>query len=348
MSAMLTTRPDGSLQLTAEGAAHLAELPLRCIEKEYPNKTGHTLEGATDAVLVPRQLHPSFYGCFDWHSSVHGHWMLVRLLKTYPDLAKGAEIRRVLDRSFQPANLRGEADYFARYKLANTFERTYGWAWILKLDHELYTWNDPQGREWHRRLQPLTAKIVELWGGFLPKQTYPNRTGVHPNTAFSLVFALDWSRTVGNRTFEDLIVSRARDYYLRNANAPANQEPDGSDFLSPSLEVCDLMRRILPAAEFSSWLTRYLTPEGLANVTERPIVSDRSDYQLVHLDGLFLSRAWCLRGVADALAARDPRRAEMLKASRDLIAVALPQIANGGYGGEHWLASFAVYALAGE
>lgn len=348
MATMLTTNPDGSLQLTVEGAEHLAELPLRCIGKEYPNKTGHTIESATDAVLTPKQLHPAFYGCFDWHSCVHGHWMLVRLLKTFPNLPKAAEIRRTLDRSFQAANLQGEADYFARYKLAYTFERTYGWAWILKLDQELYAWDDPQGREWHRRMQPLTAKIVELWSGFLPKQTYPNRTGVHPNTAFSLVFALDWARAVGNRSFEDLIVSRARDYYLRNTNAPAYQEPDGSDFLSPSLEVCDLMRRILPKKEFAGWLTGFLTPDGLANVMTRPIVSDRSDYQIVHLDGLFLSRAWCLRGVASALPARDPRRGQMLAASRELIGVALPEIANGGYGGEHWLASFAVYALAGE
>ena len=343
--AMLAVNPDGSVQLTMEGAAHLAELPLRCLHQEYPNKTGHSIESAADATLTPRQLHPAFYGCFDWHSSVHGHWMLARLLKTYPQLPKGAGIRQALDRSLQPANLQGEVEYFEKYKLSNTFERTYGWAWLLKLDQELYGWDDAQGREWHRRLQALTAKVVELWAAFLPKQTYPNRTGVHPNTAFALAFALDWSRAVGNKQFENLIVSRAKDYYLRNTNAPAVWEPDGSDFLSPSLEVCDLMRRILPKPEFSAWFSRYLTPEGLANVSQPPTVSDRSDYQIVHLDGLSLSRAWCLRGIAEALGPQDPRYAAMLKASRELIAQALPHVANGGYGGEHWLASFAVYAL---
>ncbi len=343
---LITTNPDGSARLTPEGAAHLAELPLRCLHQEYPNKTGHTIEASGDAILTPKQLHPAFYGCFDWHSSVHGHWMLVRLLASFPQLARGAEIRRALDESFQPSNLRAEAEYFERYKLSNTFERTYGWAWLLELDRELYTWDDPQAREWHRRLQPLTSKVVELWSAFLPKQTYPNRTGVHPNTAFALVFALEWSRTMGNKTFESLIVSRARDYYARNTDAPAILEPDGSDFFSPSLEVCDLMRRILPPAEFPAWLTRYLPAAGLANLMKPPVVSDRTDYQIVHLDGLSLSRGWCLKGIARSLPAADPRRAPMLKASRDLIAATLPHIAAGNYGGEHWLASFAVYALS--
>lgn len=343
---MLNTRPDGTLELTTAGAEHLTELPLRCLHQEYPNKTGHSAESPVDAVLTPRQLHPAFYGCFDWHSCVHGHWMLVRLLKTYPNLPQATGIRRALDESFQPASIQGEVDYFLNYKLANTFERTYGWAWLLKLDEELYTWNDPQAREWHRRLQPLTAKVVELWSAFLPKQTYPNRTGVHPNTAFGLVFALDWARTVGQKGFEELVVRRAQEYFFRNTNAPAAQEPDGSDFLSPSLEVCDLMRRILPKAQFAKWFSGFMSAEGLANVLQPPIVSDRTDYQIVHLDGLSLSRAWCLKGTASALPAGDPRRAKMLRASRQLTAQALPHVASGGYGGEHWLASFAVYAIA--
>lgn len=348
LSTFTATNPDGSIRLTGDGAAHLAQLPLRCLHQEYPNKTGHTIEAAGDAVLTPRQLHPAFYGCFDWHSSVHGHWMLVRLLKTYPRLAKAAVIRQALDESFQAGNLRAEADYFARYKLANTFERTYGWAWLLRLDQELQGWDDPQGREWHSRLQPLTAKVVELWSAFLPKQTYPNRTGVHPNTAFALGFGLDWARATGNRAFESLVISRAKDYYLPNTDAPAVWEPDGSDFFSPSLEVCDLMRRILSAAEYPAWLTRYLPAAGLANLLKPPVVSDRTDYQIVHLDGLSLSRAWCFRGIAAALPAADPRRAPMLKAARDLVAAALPHVTAGNYGGEHWLASFAVFALSAD
>jgi len=343
---LIESAAGGALTLTASGAAHLAELPLRCLHQEYPNKTGHSIESAKDAVLTPKQLHPSFYGCFDWHSSVHGHWMLLRLLKSYPALPQREQIRRVLDESFAADKLKAEAAYFSQYKLARTYERTYGWAWLLKLDQELMSFDDAQARRWHANLQPLTQVVVQLWTAYLPKQTYPNRTGVHPNTAFGLVFALDWARAKGDKTFEALIVSRAKDYYLENVAAPAMLEPDGTDFLSPSLEVCDLMRRVLPRSEFAPWLSRFLTKAGLANVIKAPVVSDRTDYAIVHLDGLFLSRAWCLRGIAKALPAGDERRGRLARAARDLINIALPHVATGEYGGEHWLASFAVYALS--
>lgn len=327
--------------LTPEIAARLAELPLHCIQQEYPNKTAHTIEGEADVKLTPRQLHPSFYGCFDWHSSVHGHWMLVRLLKTVKGLPKEARIREVLNTSFQPARLEGEAKYFQDYKLAKTFERTYGWAWLLKLDEELQTWDDEQGRQWARNLRPLTKLIVELWSGYLPKQTYPNRTGVHPNTAFGLVFALDWARSAKQEAFAELIVRRSKEYYLNTSAVTAVQEPDGTDFLSPSLEVADLMRRVLPPGEFAAWFKRYISPAGMANLLKAPEVSDRSDYQIVHLDGLSLSRSWCLSGLATSLGRNDLRLA-----ARRLLESALPHVSGGNYGGEHWLASFAVYALS--
>lgn len=331
--------------LSPDIASRLAGLPLQCIQQEYPNKTAHTIEGEADARLTPRQLHPSFYGCFDWHSSVHGHWMLVRLLKTVKGLPEEAKIREVLAASFQPEALEGEVRYFQTYKLSKTFERTYGWAWLLKLDEELRGWDDPQGRVWARNMQPLTRLIVELWSAYLPKQTYPNRTGVHPNTAFGLVFALDWARAAKQTAFEQLILQRAKDYYGNNTAIAAIQEPDGTDFLSPSLEVADLMRRVLPTAEFRSWFGKYMSDTGLANLTKAPEVSDRSDYQIVHLDGLFLSRAWCLHGIAGALPAQSARRKQMLVSARQLIDAALPHVTAGNYGGEHWLASFAVYAL---
>jgi hypothetical protein len=332
--------------LTTDVAARLAELPLHCIQQEYPNKTAHTIEGETDARITPRQLHPSFYGCFDWHSSVHGHWMLVRLLKTNPGLPKEAAIRAMLATSFAPEALAGEVAYFEKYKLAKTFERTYGWAWLLKLDEELRGWDDPQGGLWARNLKPLTNLVVDLWSAYLPKQTYPNRTGVHPNTAFGLVFALDWARAAKQTTFEALIVQRSKDYYLKNTAIAAIQEPDGTDFLSPSLEVADLMRRVLPPAEFPAWFNRYMSAAALANVTKAPEVSDRGDYQIVHLDGLSLSRAWCLSGIARSLPANSPRRQRMLAAAKQLADGALPHVTAGNYGGEHWLASFAVYALS--
>lgn len=324
-------------------ASRLADLPLHCIRQEYPNKTGHTVENESDALLTPQQLHPAFYGCLDWHSSVHGHWMLVRLLKTHPGLAKSAQIRATLADSFTPSSIAAEAAYFQNYKLAKTFERTYGWAWLLKLDEELRAWDDPQGKQWATNLQPLTNLVVQLWTAYLPKQTYPNRTGVHPNTAFGLVFALDWARATKHTAFEAQIVARAKDYYHHTTAITAIQEPDGTDFLSPSLEVADLMRRVLPATQFPTWFNQYLTAPGLANLTKPPQVSDRSDYQIVHLDGLYLSRAWCLYGLAQALPAR---RATLLTAAAKLLGAALPQVTAGNYGGEHWLASFAVYALS--
>ena len=339
------TNQNDQLRLTPAGASFLAKLPLHCIHTEYPNKTGHAIEAELDAKLTPKELHPAFYGCLDWHSSVHGHWMLVKLLKTFKNLPEEAQIRQILNDSFQAEKMKIEADYFTKYTLSKTFERTYGWAWLLKLDEELSTWDDPQGRQWHQNLRPLTQQILTLWTNFLPKQTYPNRTGVHPNTAFGLVFALDYARTVKNTTFEAQIIEKANYFYLKNTNAPAIQEPDGSDFLSPSLEVADLMRRIMTPAAFLKWFNGFMPAVGLKNVMQMPIVSDRNDMQIVHLDGLSLSRAWCMKGIAQVLPKNDPRRAQLLKSAQTFINTTLPQIANGGYGGEHWLASFAVYAL---
>ena len=339
------TNQNDQLRLTPAGASFLAKLPLHCIHTEYPNKTGHAIEAELDAKLTPKELHPAFYGCLDWHSSVHGHWMLVKLLKAFKNLPEEAQIRQILNNSFQVEKMKIEADYFTKYTLSKTFERTYGWAWLLKLDEELSTWDDPQGRQWHQNLRPLTQQILTLWTNFLPKQTYPNRTGVHPNTAFGLVFALDYARTVKNTAFEAQIIEKANYFYLKNTNVPAIQEPDGSDFLSPSLEVADLMRRIMTPAAFLKWFNGFMPAVGLKNVMQMPIVSDRNDMQIVHLDGLSLSRAWCMKGIAQVLPKTDPRRAQLLKSAQTFINTTLPQIANGGYGGERWLASFAVYAL---
>lgn len=334
------------LNLTIEGASFLAKLPLHCIGTEYPNKPNHTIETAEEVNLSPKQLHPAFYGCLDWHSSVHGHWMLVQLLKKFKDLPEQQEIRAILDQSFSEQNINAEADYFMKYKLAKGFERTYGWAWLLKLDEELYTWNDPQAKIWLAHLAPLTKMIVQRWKEYLPKQTYPNRTGIHQNTAFGMVFALDWARTTGEKEFEKLLVQRSKDYYLKNTNTPAILEPDGTDFLSPSLEISDLMRRILPQDQFVKWFNAFLTPAGLKNVMQAPVVSDRADYNIVHLDGLSLSRAWCMKGIAESLPKSDKRRELLKKTALAFINQTLPQVTNGNYGGEHWLGSFAVYALS--
>ncbi|POY37473.1 DUF2891 domain-containing protein [Solitalea longa] len=344
----LFAQSNSSPLLTAEMASKLAAMPLHCIPNEWPNKTSHVSDTSSDHVLLPHELHPAFYGCLDWHSSVHGHWMLVKLLKTYPDLPNRAKIIEVLNNSFQPEKIKGETEYFSKYKTSAFYERTYGWAWLLKLDMELYTWNDPLGKQWYASLQPLTQKIKNLWTTFLPKQTYPNRTGVHPNTAFGLVFALDWANTMHQTEFTELIKKRSKEYYFNNKNTPAYLEPDGTDFLSPSLEIADLMRRVLPKAEFVKWINTFYSKEGISNITKQPVVSDRTDYQIVHLDGLSLSRAWCMKGIASSLPAGHPYKKLFTSTAQNFLKTTLPHVTSGNYGGDHWLASFALYALTEE
>ena len=335
-------------KLTQQVAENLSRLPLHCINTEFPNKTSHLADGPADARLLPSELHPVFYGCLDWHSSVHGHWMLVKLLKQFPALSNRDSIISVLDHSFQKDKMIAEAAYFGKYTASKSWERTYGWAWLLKLDEELLTWGDPLGKKWHMALQPLTQKIEELWKEYLPKQTYPNRTGVHPNTAFGLCFALDWARAIKDTAFEKQIIARAKDFYLTNKNIPAYLEPDGADFFSPSLQAADLMRRVLPQAQFVKWFDAYYSPESIQRICEMPTVSDRNDYQIVHLDGLSFSRAWCMKGIANQLPANHPYKKLFINTANRFLNETLPKIFSGGYGGEHWLASFAVYALGVE
>jgi hypothetical protein len=335
-----------ALKMSQEQASAFAQLALKSIQKEYPNKPGHVMSGKDD-VKSPRQLHPAFYGSFDWHSAVHGHWMLIRLLRHFPELPGRQDIRAVLGQHLTAKNLQGEADYF-KLPYTQSFERMYGWAWLLKLAEELHTWDDADGRQWSRNLQPLTDTIVARYLAFLPKQTYPIRTGVHPNTAFGLAFALDYARTVDHKALRQLVEERSRAYYGKDAGAPAAWEPDGADFFSPSLMEADLMRRVLPSADFRAWLGRFLP--GLAKAEpktlfEPAVVADRKDPQIVHLDGLNLSRAWCMRSIAGALSKDDPARQALLRAAARHAAAALPHIASGDYVGEHWLASFAVYLL---
>jgi len=337
-------KDSSGFELTTKGASFLASLPLKCIAQEYPNKTNHTAKSDSDQVLTPRQLHPAFYGCFDWHSCVHGHWMLVKLLKLFPQLPEATTIRSTINNTITVANIATETKYFDG-ELAKSWERTYGWAWLLKLDEELYTWDDADAKRWRAALQPLTLKIIELWTAFLPKQTYPNRTGVHPNTAFGLVFALDYARTMKNTSFESAIVSAAKRIYGSDRNAPSNWEPDGSDFLSPSLEEADLMRRVLPAKDFTGWFNNYISLPGLQHLTKLPVISDRTDMQIVHLDGLCFSRSWCMKGLAAVLPKSDPHRKLLIQASIHHLSSALPNVVSGNYGGEHWLASFAVNAI---
>jgi len=333
-------------KLTDEVAQKLAEKPLNCINQEYPNKTAHVINTAKDAVLTPKQLHPSFYGCFDWHSSVHGHWMLVRLMKTNPGIFQSEEIIRNLDENFKAEKILEEAQYFTKFQVAKNFERTYGWAWLLKLDEELATWDHPKAKIWRQNLKPLTDEILNLWKEYLPKQTYPNRTGVHPNSAFAMSFAIDWARAIGNKNFENQLIEKSKYFYLKDRKAPAYLEPDGSDFFSPSLQIADLMRRILPPKDFKKWFDQFYDKKSIENISQIPVISDINDYQTVHLVGLSFTRAWCMNGISLALPKNHKMKKKLNETADKFLANALPLVFQGNYGGDHWLASFAVYALS--
>jgi Protein of unknown function (DUF2891) len=335
------------MTLTPERAAALAELALKGLTKEYPNKPGDVLNGDAE-VKSPRHVHPAFYGCFDWHSSVHGHWMLVRLLRQFPDMPKAKAIRTALDGNLTAEKLKLEAEYFARPN-AKSFERPYGWSWQLKLAEELHTWDDADAKRWSANLKPLTDVIVMRYLDYFPKQTYPIRSGVHSSTAFGLAFAHDFAVTTKHAKLRALLEERAKAYYGRDFDAPARWEPDGADFFSPSLMEADLMRRVLPPAEFRAWLGRYLPNLAKgepATLMTPATVSDRTDPQIVHLDGLNLSRAWCLKGIAAALPDGDAARKVLLESAARHAEAGLKHVASGDYAGEHWLASFAVYMLS--
>ncbi len=334
-----------NLTLNIETAEQLANMPLGCIRQEYPNKTGHTIISREDNMLLPNELHPSFYGCYDWHSSVHGHWLLVHLLTEFPNLPNAQAIEETLSYSFRADRLQAEANYFDKYRNSKTFERTYGWAWLLKLDEALYLSSHPKAAEWRKHLTPLTNKIVSLWKEYLPKQTYPNRTGVHQNTAFALGFAIDWARTTHNSDFEQQLIAKALGFFAKEKKTPAYLEPNPSDFFSPSLEIAELMSRILPQKEFVKWFKNFYDPKSLHNILQTPVVSDLNDYQTVHLVGLSFSRAWCMKRIAKHLPDNHKYQQLFEEQANNFINNAFPLMFDSNYGGSHWLATFALYAL---
>ena len=326
--------------LTLEQAGHLAALPLECMQTTYPNKLGQTLGSITD-LGEPQKLHPAFYGCFDWHSAVHAHWSLVKLLKIFPELEEATEIRQKLEENITAANIMSEVAYFNRSD-ETSYERTYGWAWLLKLAEELHTWDDPLARELEQNLKPLCELIVERYLSFLPKLVYPIRVGEHTNTAFGLTFAWDYASTLGEDSLKMMIEKRAREFYSGDAACPMAWEPGGYDFLSPCLEEIDLMRRVLDKDEFHSWMGDF-APQLLQQeyVLEVGRVSDRSDGKLVHLDGLNFSRAWVLYG----LAYQYPAYSHLLQIADAHMAHSLPNLVGDSYEGGHWLGTFALYAM---
>ena len=325
-------------ELSLEWANKLSKLPLHCINTEYPNKLGQVLEDST-GLKPPTVLHPAFYGCFDWHSSVHGHWSLVSLLKQFPELENSEEIKSIMLQNISKENVLAEVAYFEEDK---AYERTYGWVWLLKLAYELHTWDNDFARELQSNLQPLTDHISLKYIEFLPKLNYPIRVGTHSNTAFGLAFALDYARISQNIELENSIVETAKRFYLKDSDCPMKWEPDGYDFLSPCLEEAALMKMILDTEAYETWLKAFLPqlfdPKYHLAVGE---VSDREDGLLVHLDGVNFSRAWCLNRISEGI----PELKHLKILAAEHINYSLPNLVGDSYEGGHWLASFAVNAL---
>src|SRR5438874_1844850 len=325
-------------------AERFARLALACVEKEYPNKISHVLNGDAD-VAPPRKLTPAFYGCYDWHSSVHGHWLLVRLVRTFPDASFATPARDALRKSLTAENLNQEAAYLRGAGRAS-FERPYGLAWLLQLCAELREWDDDQAREMAANLRPLEDAAVERLKTWLPKLSHPVRIGEHDQTAFGLGLILDYARLTKNDSLARLVSDSAKKFFLADKNCPLAYEPSGEDFLSPCLGEADVMRRVLPQNEFAKWLKEFMPQiPTTANADWLPVTvsPDPSDPKLAHLDGLNLSRAWMLEGILSALPSDDPRRPALQATADAHRRAGLAAVTGEHYEGGHWLGSFAVY-----
>ena len=325
-------------------AGRFARAALGHVTLEYPNRLDHVLN-APDDLVAPRALHPIFFGSFDWHSCVHGYWLLARLLRRSPALPEAERIHGLFETSLTGENVAGELAYLAR-PLGATFERPYGWAWLLMLAAELSRSRDADAQGWSATLRPLADAFAQRFVDFLAKAAYPVRSGMHSNTAFALMLALDYARQCHDAALADVVARTARRWYLDDADCPA-WEPDGEDFLSPCLVEAVCMHSVLRAEEFAPWFARFLPRLGqqMPRTLFEPVaVSDRSDGRIAHLDGLNLSRAWCWRCLAAAFPPSDAQNQLMRDAADRHLAASLPHIA-GDYMGAHWLATFALLAV---
>jgi hypothetical protein len=330
----------------ANAAARFAKLALKCVHQEYPNKISHVLSGDDD-VAPPRRLTPAFYGCYDWHSSVHGHWLLARLARTFPEASFAAPARDALQQSLAPDHIKDEVAYLKGPGRA-IFERPYGLAWLMQLGMELREWDDPMAKIMAANLKPLEAAAKERLSDWMPKLTNPIRIGEHNQTAFAFGLLLDSARSSGDKEFEALLVGKIRDFYLKDRTCPMVYEPSGEDFLSPCLAEADVVRRVLPPKEYQLWLTKFLPQiptNGSAAWLKPATVTDPSDPKLAHLDGLNLSRAWMLEGIASGLPPKDSRLASIRATAAAHRAKGLAAVTGEHYEGGHWLGSFAVYLV---
>ncbi len=338
--------PAGPADLPAEATARFARLALSCVQREYPNKLAHVLNGDAD-VKAPRQLTPAFFGCYDWHSSVHGHWLLARLLRTTPEAPFAATARAALAKSLTAENVAAEVKYLNAEGRVS-FERPYGLAWLLQLAAELREWDDPDARRWATTLEPLERAAAARLAAWVPKLSRPIRVGEHDQTAFAFGLVLDWARAARDLAMARLFTARASELYGGDRACPLAYEPSGQDFLSPCLGEADLMRRVMAPDAYAAWLRTFLpqVPETAGKPWLEPVVvTDRADPKLAHLDGLNLSRAWMLEGIASALPPKDTRRPALEWAARAHRAAGLEAVTGEHYEGGHWLGSFAVYLV---
>ena len=335
---------ESSSSLTPELAGKFARLALAHVTREFPNKLDHVINDAAD-LKSPRELHPLFFGSFDWHSCVHGYWLLATLHRRFPDLDESAQTESVFDSQLTSSNVQAELDYLKR-PLRNTFERPYGWAWVLMLAAELGRVDNGKRSHWRRTLQPLADAFADRFRSFLPKATYPTRVGTHFNSAFAITLALEYAESARDQQLNGLLRTTARRWFEADADVQA-WEPGGDDFLSPALMEAECMRRVLNTNEFPQWLDRFLprvSAHQPASLFAPATVSDRSDGKIAHLDGLNLSRAWCWRGLGQSWPSSDKRRAIALDAADVHLNASMPYV-GGDYMGEHWLATFALLAL---
>jgi hypothetical protein len=348
VSALASAASHEPATLTDNAAARFADLALKCLHQEYPNHLSHTLNSDAD-VRPPRELTPAFYGCLDWHSDVHGHWLLVRLLRLMPQAPFAAQARAELERSFTPEKIDAEVTYLRGAGRAS-FERPYGLAWLLQLAGELHGWNDPDAGRWSATLAPLETEAAARIESWVPKLHYPIRVGEHDQTAFAFGLIWDWAERVNDASMSALLRDAAQRFYRHDRSCPLAYEPSGEDFLSPCLAEADFMRRVLEPQTFARWLSASLPqiPKGAAGSSAHPwlspgVVTDRADPKLAHVDGLNLSRAWMLEGIAHGLPAGDPRIPALRSAAGEHAAAALPAVTGEYYEGGHWLGTFAVY-----
>lgn len=335
---------DSGTPLDPAAAGRFAALALKCLHQEYPNKIAHVLQDSADA-RPPHELTPAFYGCFDWHSDVHGHWLLVRLLRLFPGAPFVADARAALGTSLTPQNIAGEVAYM-KGKDRASFERPYGLSWLLKLAAELRGWNDPQARQWAAAVAPLEAEAASRLESWIPKLHYPIRIGEHDQTAFAFGLMWDWAALSGDARMRDVLRDAAQRFYAHDRHCPLSYEPSGEDFLSPCLSEADFMRRVLHQAAFAAWLKTFLPQiptNGKSDWLPPGVVTDRADPKLAHIDGLNLSRAWMLEGIAHGLSSTDPRRSALLAAAARHRDQSLPAVTGEHYEGGHWLGTFAVY-----